>query len=236
MATVKISNLNPYIGIKIKAADYLPIITLNNLGSFSTFRTSANQIAVYVAGTITDQSLFTTDSVTFSSISGVASVSATDISAVNLYGDGKNIKNVFNQTLNTTDSVTFSSVSTTSIFTDSLSTAHLTSLSVNISSISGSTIDIANTATLHGLSVVSRYSALINHVGSTTPTAHTIIHSLPTEDVLIQVYERTLLLDGSVQNEQVVAHTYNVTKGNSNVSTLVISNTASAVYKVIISG
>jgi len=218
MATVRLSKLPPYVDLAIKSADYLPINTLNAVtGIWRTHSATGIQVAEYVVSTVTDQSLFQTSDVKFNSVTGLASVSTTNLSSSFIYGDGSHITNVFNQTLNTTNSVKF---------------AELTSNNINTGTISATQISI------NGLNSPVKYSAIINHAGSPATTIHTISHPLTSEEVIFQVFERTVIPGGAgnVQLEMVLTNVFHTTNSIISFATIPILNVNNATYKVVILG
>lgn len=203
---VRISNLNPFLGVKIKGSDIVPINVLNLDGvTYSTFKATALQIRNYVADTITDQSLLKSSSVQFNSLTSTLSISSARISATNLYGDGSNLTNVFNQSLNTNNNVKFNTLSAT------------------------------NGIKIGEQSVASKYTTTLNHVGNVAEQVYTINHPFVTIDVLVQLYEITNngLVEST---SKVIASIVNTVDTNNGVTAVTIANKDSATYKAIILG
>jgi hypothetical protein len=213
---IRISSLPPYVGIQITPGDYILVISPSSTPSgFTTLRATPLQVANYVKAEITNQSLKTTDNVIFNKLVSTTSVSSQSISAINFFGDGSHITNVFDQTLNTFDDVTFASLSSASLSTNSIA---------------------AKSVEINGLRAASKFSATINHTGVSTATLYTINHPITAEDITAQLYERRVLAGGNVQLEQVIAAISNFTNGTLNFITVTITNNSSAEYKLVIIG
>lgn len=203
---VRISNLNPFVGAKIKGTDIVPISVLNLDGiTYSTRKVPALQIKTYVAELITDQLLFTNSNVTFNSLTATDSVSSVNISATNFFGRGANLTNVFNQDLNTTNSVKFNTISATG--------------SIKIGQ----------------QSVVSKFIGTINHPGSPLDTLYIINHPFLTTDVIVQIYEVAGggVSDLTVN---VLTDIVNKVGATTGITEITLSNPTPANYKVLIMG
>ena len=213
---IRISSLPPYVGIQVKPGDFFLVISPTSTSTgFTTYRASPSQVSTFIKDSITDQSLRTTDQVTFNKITSTTSISSQSISAVSFHGNGSSLTDVFDQTLNVADSVTFASVSARS-----LSGEDLTVKSIII----------------NGLQATSKFSAVINHTGDSAAALYTINHPLTSEDLVVQLYERRVLAGGNTQLEQVLAATSNFTNGVLNFTTVLISNISDAEYKLVIIG
>lgn len=210
MAAIKISTLPPLLGLSINQNNYIPIIIpVVGTTRFTTVKATSLQVASFIQSTITNQSLSTTSDVIFNSISGV------EISAVNLYGDGSHITNVFNQSLNTINSVIFNSVSTNTLSCKTLSTTEIF---------------------INGNQSVSKYTDTINHTGGPTPVLYTINHPFVSEDVMMQLFERKIQPGGLVQLEVVIASIVNITNGVNGIVAVSINNLNNATYKIMLIG
>lgn len=206
IVAVRLSNLTPFIGAKIKGTDIVPINVLNLDGvTYSTFKATALQIKTYVAESITDQSLFKNSGVTFSSLTATNSINSVNISATNFFGSGSNITDIFDQELNTTDSVKFDTVSATG--------------SIKIGQ----------------QSVVSKFTDSIHHAGSPLATVYVINHPFMTTDVIVQVYEVTGT-GISENTAKVITDIENKIGTTTGVTEVTLTNLTPANYKVMIVG
>lgn len=131
-----------------------------------------------------------------------------------------------NQALSTTNDVIFNSLTCTT----AISSASISAASVKITSITATNI------TIDGRGAVSKFSADINHTGSTTASIYNITHPIPSEDVTVQLFEKTVV--GSTVSHKLViteiTNTFNPLIGG--VATVSINSLVSADFRLILTG
>lgn len=211
MGAIKISSLPPLLDLSLNAGDYIVGITpIPGTSKFRAVRATSRQVTNFAKAEITNQSLSTTNDVIFNKITGSTSISSINISASHFFGDGSHLTNVFDQVLDTTSNVIFNSVSATE-----LSAANIT---------------------INNRPAITKFSQTITHTGAPAPVLYTIAHPFVTEDVTVQLFERTLQPGGLIQLELVIASIIHITDGTTSFVAVTINNNNNASYKIVITG
>lgn len=82
--------------------------------------------------------------------------------------------------------------------------------------------------------IATKIAVEINHTGSPASTVYTITHSITSENVNMQLLEKTTISPGVVQLSVVLASLTHTTDGETGTATVSILNPESATYKLVV--